>query len=70
MFEIRVDLSLKGSGSSSRKKRKFEKRLIIDLTADDSDDEILGSKKSLGVMYLHWVACGSGYSTLVCGLGG
>jgi len=52
MFEIGVDLSLKGSGSSSREKRKFEKKPIIDLTADDSDDEILGSKKNLGVMYL------------------
>jgi hypothetical protein len=50
MFEIGVNPSLKGSGSSSRKKRKLEKKVIIDLTADESDDEILRSKKSLGVM--------------------
>jgi hypothetical protein len=51
MFEIGVNPSLKGSGFSSRKKRKLEK-VITDLTADKSDDEILRSKKSLGVMYL------------------
>jgi hypothetical protein len=40
MFEIGVNPRLKGSGSSSRRKRKFEKKVVIDLTADESDDEV------------------------------
>jgi hypothetical protein len=52
MFEIGVDPSFKGSGSSSRKKRKSREKPIIDLTADEYDGEILRSKRSLGVIYL------------------
>jgi hypothetical protein len=52
MLEIGVKPKLKGSSSSSRKKRKVGKKAMIDLTADESDDEILGSKKNLGAMYL------------------